>query len=116
MAHVHHISSDENIVVAEVPVRSEFIAAKRTVYFFFDLLELVLAVRFLLQALGASMGSRFVDFIYGITDPLIRPFQGILQTAVAEGIVVEWVTLIAMLIYAVLGYFIVRLLRLLMKP
>ena len=40
-------------------------------------LETLLLTRFALLLLGANASQALVAFVYGITDPLVRPFQGI---------------------------------------
>jgi len=77
------------------------------------MVELSLAFRFFLRLMGANPGSDFVAFIYQITAPLMVPFQAVFGAApVAEGGIVEWSVLLAMLVYAVLGYLINELIAL----
>lgn len=85
------------------------------VYFLFGILEVLLAFRLVLKLLGASLSSSFVDFIYGITGIFISPFAGIFRSAVSQGIetksVLEPATLVALIVYAVIAWGIVELVR-----
>ncbi len=87
------------------------------VYFFFGVLEILLAFRLVLKLMGASVGSAFVSSIYGITRVFIAPFQGIFRRGFAEGIettsVFEPATLVAIIVYAVVAWGIVKLVRIL---
>ncbi len=75
--------------------------------------EVLLAFRFFLKLLGANPNSGFTEFIYGISGPLTAPFRGIFSTPTTEGDITtsifETSTLVAMLVYAVLAWGIVKL-------
>jgi hypothetical protein len=85
------------------------------IYFFFGFLEVLLAIRLILKLSGASMASGFVQFVYGITSIFILPFDGIFRRAVAPGVqassVLEPSSLIAIAVYMLLAWGIVKLLR-----
>ena len=87
------------------------------VYFLFGALEILLAFRLLLKLTGASIGSAFVGFIYGITGIFTVPFEGIFHRGFAQGVevtaVFEPATFVAILVYAVIAWGIVRLVRIL---
>lgn len=85
------------------------------VWYILGVIEVLLAFRIVLKALGASQASGFTRMIYALSDPLALPFAGIFRTTVTEGSVFEWSTLIAGLVYLLLGYGIVQLMQL-VKP
>lgn len=87
--------------------------AIQVVYYLLGLLLSVLGIRFILQLLGASQASGFVDFIYSITEPLVAPFYGVFQTTISYGTArLELETLLAMLVYAIAAWGIANLFRL----
>jgi hypothetical protein len=101
-----------------VPVKSEatgFQTFEYLVYFIFGALEILLAFRLVLKLTGASMGSSFVGLIYGLTGIFIMPFEGIFHKGFAQGIettaVLEPATLVAIIVYAILAWGIVKLIR-----
>ncbi len=49
----------------------------RVVTLLFTVLEILLLLRFILKLLGANAQQPLVSGLYGITEPLVRPFQGI---------------------------------------
>ena len=49
----------------------------RVVTLFFTVLEVLLLARFVLKLLGANPDQALVAGLYGVTEPLTRPFQGI---------------------------------------
>lgn len=84
---------------------------KKTIFRFYQIIwyvlgiiEFLLGFRFIFKALGANPFSGFASFIYSITDPLTLPFQGIFRTNGNGLYVLEWSTLIAMVIYAIIAY------------
>jgi len=85
------------------------------VYFLFGALEILLAFRLILKLAGASMASAFVGLIYGITGFFILPFEGIFRRGFAQGVettsVLEPSTLVAIIVYALLAWGIVKLVR-----
>lgn len=87
------------------------------VYFFFGVLEILLAFRLVLKLTGASMFSAFVGLVYGLTGIFILPFEGIFRRGFAQGVettsVLEPSTLVAIIVYGVLAWGIVKLLRIL---
>jgi hypothetical protein len=85
------------------------------IYFFFGVLEVLLAFRLVLKLMGANVGSAFVRLTYGITGLFILPFEGIFRRGYTQGLettsVIEPSVLVAVMIYAVLAWGIVKLLR-----
>ena len=83
------------------------------IYFLFGALDILLVFRFVLRLLGAGTGSSFVNFIYNLSAAFIWPFQGIFSSTVAPGAetvsVFEPATLIAIIVYAIVAWGIVKL-------
>jgi hypothetical protein len=104
--------------VVNAPVKTKatgFQTIEYLVYFFFGALEILLAFRLVLKLTGASFSSAFVGFIYGLTGLFIVPFQGIFHQGYAPGVettsVLEPSTLVAIIVYAVIAWGIVKLVR-----
>jgi uncharacterized protein YggT (Ycf19 family) len=49
----------------------------RVVTLLFTVLEVLLLLRFVLKLFGANQNQPLVSGLYGVTEPLVRPFQGI---------------------------------------
>ena len=64
-------------------------------------LEALLATRFALAAFGASRTSGFVDFIYDISYPFVRPFQNAFADRTWDEGIIEVSTLLAMGVWMV---------------
>jgi hypothetical protein len=87
----------------------------QVIWFILGIIEVILAFRIILKMLGANAQSGFTDFIYAVSSPLALPFAGILGITGGTVTFIEWSTLIAMAVYAVIAYGIVALLQL-VKP
>lgn len=91
--------------------------ASYAVYFIFGILEVLLAFRFVFKLLGAGTTSGFVDFIYNLSSVFTAPFAGVFSTSVAPGAetvsVFEPASLVALIVYALLAWGIVVLIRVL---
>jgi len=87
------------------------------IYFLFGALEILLTFRLVLKLTGANIGSAFVGLIYGLTGIFILPFEGIFQRGVAQvaetTAILEPSTLVAIVVYAMSAWGIVKLLRIL---
>ena len=79
------------------------------IWLVFGLIEGLLLIRFLLRALGANPQADFADFIYRITTPLLLPFENLFTNPRFDGAVLELHVLVAMAIYALLGWLVTKI-------
>lgn len=95
------------------------LTSRRVVYYILGILEILLAFRLVFKILGANPGSGFVSFIYSITELFMVPFTAIFRSAATEGIetkaVLEPSTIIAMIVYALIAWGIVKLIIIITK-
>ena len=77
-------------------------------------LESLLALRLILKLMAANPNNAFARLIYGLSDLFLWPFVGLTATPSAPGIVIEFHTIIAMVVYAMLGWLVVSLFALLL--
>lgn len=89
--------------------------AYQVIWYILGVIEVLLAFRVILRALGANPASGFTSFIYGLSYPLASPFFGIFGETVTQGSVIEWSTLVAAVVYLIIAYGLVYLMQL-MKP
>lgn len=99
--------------VATTGTPSGLVVAERVVYFLIGALAILLAIRFTLSLLGANLGNVFADFIFGLSNPFVAPFLNLFNYQTALGTSrFELETLVAIAVYALLGWLVVTLLRL----
>ncbi len=80
------------------------------VWYLLGILEILLAFRFILKLLGANAAAGFTSFIYGATYIFTAPFLSVFRMTQVSGSIFEWTTLLAMLVYWLIAFGIIRLL------
>jgi len=78
------------------------------VWYIVGVIEVFLMLRFFLKMLGADPGAGFSRFIYGVTGVFAGPFYYVFKPAAVEGAVFEGSTILAMLVYLLFGWLIVK--------
>ncbi|HVS79628.1 MAG TPA: YggT family protein [Candidatus Paceibacterota bacterium] len=81
----------------------------QVVWYIFSVVETILLFRFILKLIGANTGAAFTQFVYAISYPFAAPFLYVVGSPRVFGSTIEWSTLIAMLVYWVIAWGIVRL-------
>ena len=88
------------------------VIAQRIVWFIVGVIDAIIAIRFVLLLLGANHDAGFVDFVYSISNPLVAPFTGIFGQPTYGVSVFEISSLLAIIIYTLIGWGIVKLIGL----
>jgi uncharacterized membrane protein len=83
----------------------------RIIWTILGILEILLALRFVLKLIAANPNSGFAVFMYGITGVFIAPFTGLVTTWSSGETILEVTTLIAMAVYALFFWVVVRVIR-----
>lgn len=115
MAEIIEESTTTHVAADSEATRSQ--STEYIVYYLFGALEIILAFRLVLKLMGASFSSFFVRVIYSVTGVFILPFEGIFRRGTTQGIettsVLEPSTFVAIIIYPILAWGIVKLIRIL---
>jgi hypothetical protein len=90
--------------------------AAAVVGFIVGVVDILIAARFLGKLFGASAQSAFVSFIYQVSGVLVAPFQGIFGNGGSKTNSFETADLVALVVYAVIGWGIVMLIRIATAP
>lgn len=93
-----------------------YIRAHNMIMYVLGVIEVLLGLRLLFKLLGANPGNSFVSFLYSLTNVFVIPFKGIFKTVASDGgaanFVFEPATAVAMIMYGIIAYGVVRLIRL----
>lgn len=92
-----------------VAVASPVWTVTRVVTLLFTVLEVLLLLRFLFRLLGANASQPLIAALYGVTDPLVRPFEGIFS--IPPGAAVDIAALLAIVFLFLVAALIVALVR-----
>ena len=90
--------------------------AAAIVGFLVGVVDILIAARFLGKLFGASAQSAFVGFIYTVSGPMVAPFQGIFGDGGSKANSFETADLVAIAAYAVIGWGLVMLIRIMTAP
>lgn len=83
--------------------------ATHVVWFLFTLLEAVIGLRIVLKLMAADPNNPIAIFVYSVSNRFVAPFAGLAVAPAAGGVVLELSSVIAMLVYALVGWALERL-------
>ena len=95
--------------------RVMYARAVNVVWTIVGLIEALIGLRVLLRLIAANPGNPFVHFIYSLSGVFVSPFMGIVNDPSSGGAVLEVNSIIAMLVYLLIGWVVVRLIWLLFE-
>lgn len=104
--HIHeeHVVEDTNL-----EYRQTIYKITQLVWLLFGILEALIGFRIVLKLIGANPANWFAAFVYQLTDIFLWPFQNLIVNPSVQGLVLEVTSFIAMLVYAFVGWAVVRL-------
>lgn len=89
--------------------------ASQVVYLVLGIVEALLIIRFVLKLLGANPDAAFSSLVYGVTEPLVMLFEGVFPNAAARGSVLDLAALLAMIVYALVAWAIVKIIEIMAR-
>ena len=104
--HVHeeHVVQDVNLEYREALYKvSQFI------WLLFGGLEALIGIRVILLLIGANPANPFTAFVYQLSQLFLWPFQNIVANPGIQNFVLEITSIVAMIVYPLIGWAIVRL-------
>lgn len=97
--------------VEQAPPESSVLAV-RIVSYVLGVVEVLLALRFILALLGANRANDFANFVFSVSQPLVQPFFSLFGYTPRYGSsTLEMYTWVAMLVYAIIAWGIISLIR-----
>jgi hypothetical protein len=101
---VHDIAGEQRLRLAR---------SIQVIWLFFGIVEGLIGLRVILKLIGANPDNSFATFAYGAAGLFAGPFVTLTGSPSSGGMVLEIPSLLAMLVYALLGWVIVRIARVL---
>lgn len=90
----------------------------RLIWFIIGLMAALIAIRFVLLATGANETAGLAQFVYGVTDWMVAPFAslfgGFTYPGAEQTAVFEPASLVAIVVYVLLGFLLTRLANLML--
>ena len=87
----------------------------QVIWYILGIIEVLLVFRLLLRFIGANPNSGFTLLVYTLSAPFAVPFLGVVRPSIAGNTVMEWSTLIAMAVWALVAWGLIELFQLI-KP
>jgi uncharacterized protein YggT (Ycf19 family) len=104
--HVHEEHVVENV---NLEYRETVYKMIQFVWLLFGGLEALIGIRILLLLIGANPVNWFTSFVYQLSEIFLWPFRNIVGNPAFQNHVLEITSLIAILVYALIGWAITRL-------
>jgi len=83
--------------------------AVQLIYLVFGVIDGLLLIRMMLKLLGANPHAGFSNWLYNVTDVFLAPFRNLLPTIGNEQSQLEMSLVVAILVYALIGWAVARL-------
>jgi len=102
--HEEHVVENVNL-----EYRESVYKVSQIIWLLFGGLEALLGIRVILMLIGANPGNWFAAFVYQLTQLFLWPFQNLIANPSFQNMTLEVTSIIAMIVYALLGWIIVRM-------
>jgi len=104
--HVHeeHVVQNVNLEYREMLHK-----VTQFIWLLFGGLEALIGIRVILMLIGANPANPFTAFVYQLSSLFLWPFQNIVVNPAFQNSVLEITSIIAMIVYPLIGWAIVRL-------
>ncbi len=103
-------------MTTETTVRPMYsLRAEQAIWLLTGIVTALLIIRFIFKLLAASTQASFVTFIYDLTQLFVAPFHGIFNTAANGRNVFEPESVVAIVIYLLIGWGLASLVRIVTK-
>ncbi|TMB63409.1 MAG: hypothetical protein E6I86_03635 [Chloroflexi bacterium] len=101
-----------NTTTTTTTVRPTYsVRAEQAAWLLTGIVTALLMIRFIFKLLAASTHASFVTFIYNLTQLFVAPFHGIFNTAANGNNVFEPESVVAIVIYVLIGWGLAGLVR-----
>ena len=104
--HVHEQQVVENV---NLEYRATVYKITQFIWLLFGGLEALIGIRVILMLIGANTANWFTAFVYQLSDLFLWPFQNLIANPTFQNITLEVTSIIGMIVYALLGWILVRL-------
>jgi hypothetical protein len=104
--HVHEEHVVQNV---NLEYREAIYKVTQFIWLLFGGLEALIGIRVILMLIGANPGNPFTAFVYQLSALFLWPFQNIVGNPAFQNYILEITSIIAMIVYPLIGWAIVRL-------
>jgi len=107
--HGDHVHEEHVVQNVNLEYRETIYKVSQIVWLLFGGLEALIGIRVILMLIGANPANGFTAFVYQLTQLFLWPFQSLIANPTFQNMTLEVTSIIAMIVYALLGWIIVRM-------
>ncbi|MDQ3005382.1 MAG: YggT family protein [Chloroflexota bacterium] len=107
--HGDHIHEEHVVENVNLEYRETVYKVSQIIWLLFGGLEALIGIRVILMLIGANPANGFTAFVYQLTQLFLWPFQNLIANPTFQNMTLEVTSIIAMIVYALLGWIIVRM-------
>jgi hypothetical protein len=104
-----HVYEEHVVQNVNLEYREAIYKVTQVIWLLFGVLEALIGIRVILMLIGANPGNLFTILVYQLSDLFLWPFRNIVVNPAFQNHVLEITSIIAMIVYPLIGWAIVRL-------
>lgn len=104
-----HVHEEHIVRNVNLEYREAIYKVTQFIWLLFGGLEALIGIRVILMLIGANPANTFTAFVYQLSELFLWPFRNIVANPAFQNYVLEITSLIAMIVYPLIGWAIVRL-------
>jgi len=107
--HGDHVHEEHVVQNVNLEYRESVYKVSQIIWLLFGGLEALIGIRVIIMLIGANPANGFTAFVYQLTQLFLWPFQNLIANPTFQNMTLEVTSIIAMIVYALLGWLIVRM-------
>jgi hypothetical protein len=104
-----HVHEEHVVRNVDLEYRETLYKLSQFIWLIFGGIEALIGIRVILMLIGANPANTFTAFIYQLSELFLWPFRNIVANPAYQNYVLEITSVIAMIVYPLIGWAIVRL-------
>jgi uncharacterized protein YggT (Ycf19 family) len=104
-----HVHEEHVVHNANLEYREALSKVSQFIWLIFVGIEALIGIRVILMLIGANPANTFTAFVYQLSELFLWPFRNIVANPAFQNNVLEITSIIAMIVYPLIGWAIVRL-------
>jgi uncharacterized membrane protein len=104
-----HIHEEHIVRNVDLEYREALYKISQFIWLIFGGIDALIGIRVILMLIGANPANTFTAFIYQLSELFLWPFRNIVANPAFQNMVLEITSIIAMIVYPLIGWAIVKL-------
>lgn len=104
-----HVHEEHVVRNVDLEYREALYKISQFIWLIFGGIEALIGIRVILMLIGANPANPFTAFVYRLSELFLWPFRNIVANPAFQNYVLEITSIIAMIVYPLIGWAIVKL-------